>query len=214
MHDEKPMDGVQNGLTAKQERFVQEYLIDLNATAAYKRAGYKPKSDEAAGAASARLLGNVRVANAVADLRKKLAEKTLMTAEEAWHEVACIAKADIGDILDFTGESVKLRPANEIPAFVRRAIQSVKVRRYIEGKGEDAREVELIEFKLWGKPEMLVTRLKALGELKEQHEHSGPNGDGIPIKFIEFARAERPFELAAKPLEHAEGTPPDRDRNS
>ena len=125
-----------------------------------------------------------------------------------------VDSADIGDILDFTGESVKLRPANEIPASVRRAIQSVKVRRYIEGKGEDAREVELIEFKLWGKPEMLVTRLKALGELKEQHEHSGPNGGGIPITFIEFARAERPFELAAKPLEHAEGTPPDRDGNS
>ena len=167
MHDKNGIDGEQGGLTAKQERFVQEYLIDLNATAAYKRAGYKPKSDEAAGAAAARLLGNVRVSKAVADLRKKLAEKMLMTAEEAWHEVACIAKADIGDIFDFTGESVKLRPANEIPASVRRAIQSVKVRRYIEGKGEDAREVELIEFRLWSKPEMLVARLKALGELNK-----------------------------------------------
>ena len=115
MHDETPMDGVPGRLTDRQEAFVREYLVDMNATAAYKRAGYKPKSDEAAGAASARLLGNVRVSKAVADLRKKLAEKTLMTAEEAWHEVACIAKADIGDILDFTGESVKLRPANEDP---------------------------------------------------------------------------------------------------
>jgi hypothetical protein len=35
-----------------------------------------------------------------------------------------VDSADIGDILDFTGESVKLRPANEIPASVRRAIQS------------------------------------------------------------------------------------------
>lgn len=31
------------GLTDKQQRFVKEYLVDYNATAAYKRAGYAPK---------------------------------------------------------------------------------------------------------------------------------------------------------------------------
>lgn len=41
MHDKSVIDREQGGLTAKQERFVQEYLIDLNATAAYKRA-YSP----------------------------------------------------------------------------------------------------------------------------------------------------------------------------
>ena len=34
-------------LTEKQKRFVQEYLVDLNATAAAKRAGYSEKSGEA-----------------------------------------------------------------------------------------------------------------------------------------------------------------------
>lgn len=51
-------------LTAKQQRFVAEYLIDLNATAAYKRAGYEGKGKSAENAAS-RLLGNVGVADAV-----------------------------------------------------------------------------------------------------------------------------------------------------
>jgi phage terminase small subunit len=51
-------------LTAKQQRFVAEYLIDLNATAAYKRAGYEGKGKSAENAAS-RLLGNVGVAEAV-----------------------------------------------------------------------------------------------------------------------------------------------------
>jgi phage terminase small subunit len=51
-------------LTPKQERFVAEYLIDLNATAAYKRAGYDAKGKSAEVNAS-RLLSNDKVAQAV-----------------------------------------------------------------------------------------------------------------------------------------------------
>lgn len=49
-------------LTPKQERFVQEYLIDLNATQAAIRAGYSQKTADVQGP---RLLGNVRVARAI-----------------------------------------------------------------------------------------------------------------------------------------------------
>ena len=38
-------------LTAKQKRFVEEYLIDLNATQAAIRAGYSPKTAEQIGRA-------------------------------------------------------------------------------------------------------------------------------------------------------------------
>jgi len=51
-------------LTAKQQRFVAEYLIDLNATAAYKRAGYTAKGNAAEVTAS-QLLSNPKVAEAV-----------------------------------------------------------------------------------------------------------------------------------------------------
>ncbi|MBK7687121.1 MAG: terminase small subunit [Rhodocyclaceae bacterium] len=51
-------------LTPKQERFVAEYLIDLNATAAYKRAGYAGKGKSAEASAS-EILGNLKVAAAV-----------------------------------------------------------------------------------------------------------------------------------------------------
>lgn len=51
-------------LTAKQQRFVAEYLIDLNATAAYKRAGYKGQGNTAEVTAS-QLLSNPKVAEAV-----------------------------------------------------------------------------------------------------------------------------------------------------
>ncbi len=48
-------------MTEKQKRFCDEYLIDLNGTRAYKAAYPNVKSDKAAGAASARLLGNVSI---------------------------------------------------------------------------------------------------------------------------------------------------------
>ena len=56
-------------LTAKQKRFCDEYLIDLNATQAAIRAGYSPKT---AAASAARLLRNVKVQEYIA---QRMAEK-------------------------------------------------------------------------------------------------------------------------------------------
>ena len=79
------------GLTPKQQRFVEEYLVDLNATAAYKRAGYSGKGNVAEAAAS-QLLSNVKVAHAVALRRVSLSESTGRT-------VAAVM-ADIGRVRD------------------------------------------------------------------------------------------------------------------
>ena len=48
-------------MTEKQKIFADEYLIDLNATRAYKVAYPRVKNDEVAAAAAARLLRNVKV---------------------------------------------------------------------------------------------------------------------------------------------------------
>ena len=60
-------------LTAKQQRFVEEYLIDLNATQAAIRAGYSPKTANEQGA---RLLANASVQEAIA---KAMAERSRRT---------------------------------------------------------------------------------------------------------------------------------------
>ena len=56
-------------LSPKQQRFVDEYLIDLNATQAYIRAGYSPKG---ARTGAARLLAKVHIQEAVAKAKKKV----------------------------------------------------------------------------------------------------------------------------------------------
>ena len=65
-------------MTPKQARFVQEYLIDLNATQAATRAGYSAKTAQEQGS---RLLSNVMVANAVAAAQQKASERLEVTLD-------------------------------------------------------------------------------------------------------------------------------------
>ena len=65
-------------LTPKQQRFVEEYLIDLNATQAAIRAGY---SEKTAQEQSSRLLSNVMVQEVVQKAKNKLSERTELTVD-------------------------------------------------------------------------------------------------------------------------------------
>ncbi|MEQ1105234.1 terminase small subunit [Acinetobacter ursingii] len=65
-------------LTAKQARFVEEYLIDLNATQAAIRAGYSEKTAQEQGS---RLLSNVMVSQAIAEAQNKRSERTEITQD-------------------------------------------------------------------------------------------------------------------------------------
>lgn len=65
-------------MTPKQERFAQEYLVDLNATQAAIRAGYSAKTAEVQGS---RLLSNAKVAAAVAAGQAKRSERVEVTQD-------------------------------------------------------------------------------------------------------------------------------------
>lgn len=67
-----------SSLTPKQERFVAEYLVDLNATQAAIRAGYSARTANEQGC---RLLTNVSVARALAAKTEKQVAKVELTAE-------------------------------------------------------------------------------------------------------------------------------------
>ena len=75
-------------LTPKQQMFVKEYLIDLNATQAAIRAGY---SEKTAAEQASRLLNNVNVASRIEEEKNKRADKLGLTAEwvlENLHNIA------------------------------------------------------------------------------------------------------------------------------
>jgi phage terminase small subunit len=84
-------------MTPKQQRFVEEYLIDLNGTQAAIRAGYSART---ANEQAARLLANASVADAVREAQAKRSERTEITADyvlKGIHEVAerCLQRAPV-----------------------------------------------------------------------------------------------------------------------
>lgn len=83
-------------VTPKQEKFCIEYLIDLNATQAAKRAGY---SEKTAGSIGQRLLKKVEIQKRITTLRKTEFKKTIMTAEEV---ESLLSKAARGEMKEET----------------------------------------------------------------------------------------------------------------
>ena len=79
-------------LTAKQQRFCDEYLIDLNATQAAIRAGYSKRT---AAASAARLLRNVKVQEYISEKQKEIEKRTEVTQDMVIKELAKIAFLDI-----------------------------------------------------------------------------------------------------------------------
>ena len=71
-------------LTAKQRRFVDEYLIDLNATQAAIRAGYSKKTAEVQ---ASRLLSNVKVQTVMQQLMLKRELRTEITQDKVLADI-------------------------------------------------------------------------------------------------------------------------------
>ena len=83
--------------TEQQKRFVDEYLIDLNATRAYKAAYKSVKKDEVAASAAVRLLRNVNVQGYMKIRQQKLQERTEITQDKVLLELAKIAFSNGSD---------------------------------------------------------------------------------------------------------------------
>lgn len=81
-------------LTAKKEKFCQEYLIDLNATQAAIRAGYSKKTARSQGQ---RLLTNVDIQDQISNLQKEARKSADITREEVLSTLAAIMRAKLPD---------------------------------------------------------------------------------------------------------------------
>jgi len=79
-------------MTPKQEAFVREYLIDLNASAAYKRAGYVATGN-AAEVNAIRLLRNAQVKVTIAAAMEKRANELEISAKYILESIKRVAEA-------------------------------------------------------------------------------------------------------------------------
>lgn len=119
-------------MTKKQKRFIEEYLIDLNATQAAIRAGYSPDTAKSIGSE------NLTKPDIKAQIARAMAERSRRTgvnADRVIMELAKIAFVNANDVIDPKTATIKKGALPEDTA----AIQSVKVKTF----GEDGLEREI-----------------------------------------------------------------------
>ena len=148
-------------MTKKQKIFADEYLIDLNATRAYKVAYPAVKRDETAAQAGSRMLRNVKVAAYIQKRMEERQKRTEITQDRVLEELAAIAFARATDYAEIKGECVRIKDTDTLDEQQIRAIAGIK-----EGKYG-------IELKLNDKEKALELLGRHLGMFKDKLEVSG-----------------------------------------
>lgn len=186
-------------LNEKQRRFVDEYLIDLNATQAAIRAGY---SEKTAGSQGFDLLKKPEIQESIAAAMKAREQRTEITQDKVLAELAKIGFADIRRALEW-GPSVIVVDESTGETAVSNGVALVSSER-IDGDtaaaiAEISQTAQGIKVKLHDKRAALVDIGRHLGMFKDKVELTGKDGGPITTK------SERDLtddELAAELAKH------------
>jgi len=158
-------------LTPKQQRFVEEYLIDLNATQAAIRAGF---SSKLANTNAVKLLQNTTIAKAIAEAQAKREERTKIDADYVLKRLVEIDQMDVLDIMD---ENLNMKPLKEWPKIWRQYINNVESIELSDGEGW----LKKIKWPDKVKNLELIGKHVSVGAFKDKIEHTGPNGGDINV---------------------------------
>ena len=164
-------------LTPKQQVFVEEYLVDLNATQAAIRAGYSKKTAKQQGA---RLLTNVDIAAAVQAALAARSERTEISQNMVLDELAKVAFANLGDYLVIADDGLVSIDFSKLPEGGT-AVLAELTQSHVVG-GTEGQPVLRTKFKLHSKLTALELLGRHLGLFPNRHEH-GATGGG-PVEFI------------------------------
>jgi phage terminase small subunit len=111
-------------LTPKQQLFVEEYQVDLNATRAAIRSGY---SAATAASQGQRLLRNVEISERIDTSIADRAERIGISADRVFEELATIGFANISDYLTFDENGVPALAIGNLSPAQMGAIRDVKI---------------------------------------------------------------------------------------
>lgn len=167
----------------RHERFAQELAKGKSATEAYIAAGYDTNEDVARRAAS-RLLTKVDIKARVEELLSGAAERAGVTIERVLTELAKIGFANMQHYMRAGPDGDPFLDFSALTEAQAAALQEVTVEDFKDGRGDDARDVRRIKFKLYDKRAALVDLGKHLGMFKERIEHTGKDGGPITTADI------------------------------
>ena len=159
-------------LTPKQQRFVEEYLIDLNATQAAIRAGYSEKTAHSIGAEN---LIKPEIQKAIADAQAKREERTQIDSD---YVLKRLVEIDQMDVLDIMGDDGNVKPLRDWPKIWRQYISNIETISMDDGEGW----LKKIKWPDKVKNLELIGKHVSVGAFKEKVEHTGANGG--PIETI------------------------------
>ncbi|HFK8426681.1 terminase small subunit [Pseudomonas aeruginosa] len=130
-------------LTKKQRLFVDEYLIDLNATQAAIRAGY---STRRAAEIGYQLLQRPEVAQAI---QAAMAERSKRTEVEADYVIRRLREIDEMDVLDILEDDGSFRSIRDWPKAWRQFLSGIEIAELFEGRGDDRRIAGVLRKVKW-----------------------------------------------------------------
>lgn len=159
-------------LTPKQQRFIEEYLVDLNATQAAIRAGYSARSAASIGEENLR---KPDIAAAVEAAQQKRAERLGVTADRIEEELAAVAFSNLRDVASWDEDEVTLIPADDLSDQAARSLREVNARvETVEGES-GSRTTRHVQVKQHDKLRALELLGKRHGMWRERVElhHSG-----------------------------------------
>lgn len=157
-------------LNAKQQKFVDEYLIDLNATQAAIRAGYSEKTAHSQGP---RLLENVEVCKAIEQALQTRSKETRIDANWVLKRLAAEAEADIADLYSPDGY---LLPVHEWPKVWRQGLVAGVDVEEISADGVKLGEIKKIRLSDRVRRLELIGKHVRVNAFQEVVQHKGLEG--------------------------------------
>lgn len=170
---------VRKALSLREQRFVEEYIVDLNGKQAMVRCGFKGTRPEIA---ASKMLSREHVIVAILEAKDARSKRVEVTADSVITELAKLGFANMMDYITIGNDGSALVDFSALDRDKAAAIQEVIVDEYVERTGEDSdgkptfERVKRIRFKLAEKRGSLELLGKHLKLFTEKHEHSGPNG--------------------------------------
>ncbi|EKL8565177.1 terminase small subunit [Pseudomonas aeruginosa] len=180
-------------LTKKQRLFVDEYLIDLNATQAAIRAGYSTRRATEIGY---QLLQRPEVAQAI---QAAMAERSKRTEVEADYVIRRLREIDEMDVLDILEDDGSFRSIRDWPKAWRQFLSGIEVAELFEGRGDDRRIAGVLRKVKW------PDKLRNL-ELLSRHVGTESAALDLELKRLDVAKKRAELKLLENPEEEAPPT--------
>ncbi|CRY18646.1 terminase small subunit [Burkholderia pseudomallei] len=158
-------------LTAKQQRFVDEYLVDLNASAAARRAGY---SEKTATAIAAENLTKPNIAAAITAAMRARRERTHITQDRVLRELSRIAFFDIRKLYNADGTLKRPDQLDDEAAAVLAGVDVVEQMTYTADGDRELTATPTLtkKAKVFDKTAALTLAMRHLGLLNDKLEIS------------------------------------------